>query len=267
VAQELRAAYAVNDVWQTEAHLAVAEPSPAQLQLVLRKIREMIRYVDCASDAVLLARRTSAVGKLLDEALKSCRLLEEQQFELRQDATEAHLRTLRRAGELLAVMPLNSGGRPARRPEVLSAAADQALTLRELGITSHESHRWQRIAKLPHDWFEEHIRHCRQQRRELTMSGMLILAKRFLGESDDVGVGQERPSGRDAQLREYEAAKGYISNVIWLDPIALARAIDPVRRREELDCLRRWRTWLDEFELELVGARSRRVPATSQVPG
>lgn len=243
------------------AATAAAEPSAAQLQLLVQQIREMVRYVDSARDAVLLVRRANAVGKLVDEALKSCRILEEQQFELRQDATEAHLRTLRRAGELLTVVPLHPGGRPPQHPDDEPDAGDRPITLRELGITSHESHRWQRIAKLPDDWFERHIHDCREHRRELTTSGLLVLAKRFTEEGDDADPGDERPSGTEALFREYEAARDHISNVIWLDPIALARSLDPVGRRRELDRLRRWRTWLDEFESALAGAWNQRVSA------
>jgi hypothetical protein len=244
---------------------AVVEPSAAQLQLLVQRIREMVHYVDSARDAVLLVRRANAVGKLVDEALKSCRILEEQQFELRQDATEAHLRTLRRAGELLTAMPLHPGGRPAQQPDEEPDAGDRPPTLRELGITNHESHRWQRIAKLPDTWFEEHIRDCREHRRELTTSGLLVLAKRFTQEGDDADLGDERPSGKEALFREYEAARDQISNVIWLDPIALARSLDTVGRQRELDRLRRWRMWLDEFETALAGTLSQRVPALNEV--
>jgi hypothetical protein len=242
-----------------------AEPCPAQLQLVVQQIREMVRYVDSARDAVLLVRRANAVGKLVDEALKSYRVLEQQQFDLRQDATEAHLRTLRRAGELLTGTQLHPGGRPAQHPDDEPDADDRPITLRELGITGHESHRWQRIAKLPEDWFEEHIRDCLENRRELTTAGLLALAKRFTEEADDADLGDERPSGKEALFREYEAARDHISNVIWLDPIALASSLDPTDRRRELDRLRRWRTWMDEFERALAGAWKQRLPALSDL--
>ncbi len=176
----------------------VAELSAAQLRPIFGRIREMVRYVDSVSEAVLLVRRASAAGRVVDEALKSCRLI--------------------------------------------------------LGISKYESHRWQRIGTLPEERFEGHIRDCRQHRRELTTSSVLALASRLSSETDDEGGdGEDRPSGADAQFREYEVARGHLSNMIWLDPFSLARALEPVARRQELDRLRRWRIWLDEFELALTG--------------
>jgi hypothetical protein len=229
--------------------LTDVRPSADQLRLIIQQTREMVRYVDCARDAMLLVRRAKAIDRMVDEALKSCRLLEEQQFDLRQDATEAHLRTLRRAGQLLAEIPMHAGGRPSSSPP---DTGERPPTLRELGISGHESHRWQRIARLPDDWFEAHIRDCREHRRELTTSSLLVLAKRFCEDIEDAEAGDARPSSPDALFREYEAVKGQISDVIWLDPVALARSMGPASRREELDRLRRWRTWLDEFEQALA---------------
>src|SRR5690348_10978148 len=66
---------------------------PAALMGIIRQTREMIRHVDNARDAALLVRRANATEKLLDEALKSYRLLEDEQFELKQDVAETHIRT------------------------------------------------------------------------------------------------------------------------------------------------------------------------------
>src|SRR5258708_28607915 len=84
----------------------------ARLTEVIRQTRDMIAYVDNARDGALLVRRANATDKLLAEALKGCHELESEQFALRQSAAEAHLRTQRRAGELLASMEKNGGGRP-----------------------------------------------------------------------------------------------------------------------------------------------------------
>jgi hypothetical protein len=242
---------------------AAPTPNAAELQVLVQQVRDVVRYVDNARDAALLVRRANAVGKLVDEALKGCRLLEEQQFELRQDATEAHLRTQRRAGELLAVLVRHPGGRPGLIPEKEQHASNQPPTLRELGISGAESHRWQRIAKLPMEFFEQYIRDQRLHKRELTTSGVLVLAKRVAEEADEADTGESLPSGKEALLHEYDAAKGHISNIIWLDPIALTSALDPVGRRHELDRLRRWRIWLEEFEQSLMSAGGQRLSVRS----
>ncbi len=216
---------------------------------IVRQTRQLIRYVDTARDAALLVRRANAVERLVGEALKSCRLLEEQQFDLKQEATEAHLRTQRRAGELLRKLLKNAGGRPAKTRTRRGSVVAAAPTLRQLGIDRHESYRWQRIAALPLDTFEEHIAGCRKSRKELTTSGVVQLATRVLeGDADDP---LSRPSAAPALLMGYEQAKHHASEMIWLDPFPVAAAMSPDRRSAEIEFIQRLRIWLDEVEIAL----------------
>jgi len=216
----------------------------------------MIEFIDSARDAVLLVRHASAVGKLVDEALKSCRFLEEEQFGLKQAASEAHLRTQRRAGELLSDILFNAGGRPSKTGSISGTVSDRP-TLKQLGIDRHESHRWRRIASLPTEVFEEYVTMCRSQRRELTTIGVLQLANRMAvlrREQEDV---EARPSGGPALLVEYQKAMRGMSELIWLDPLPLASAMRATERASEIERLRRLRLWLDEFERALGQARGR----------
>ncbi|HSR26035.1 MAG TPA: hypothetical protein VLW53_20950 [Candidatus Eisenbacteria bacterium] len=231
------------------------EPDLDQLSAVVRQTRDLIQYIDTARDSVLLVRRARAVEMLVDEALKNCHLLEEQQFELRQEAAEAHLRTQRRAGELLTELLLHPGGRP-RKTSSSEGAVTQPPTLRELGIDRHESHRWQRIAMVPRDLFEEHISRCRTERKELTTNRMLLLANRAREATSDGIDGEARPSAGPALLVEYRRAMRHLSELLWLDPLPLARAMGLRQREEEIECLKRLRLWLDEFEQALGGAGS-----------
>jgi hypothetical protein len=228
-----------------------------QLSHIVRQARDMIQYIGSARDAVLLVRRASAVDKLVDEALKSCHLLEEEQFELKQEASEAHLRTQRRAGELLSDMMLHAGGRPTKTGSAAGAVSDRPPTLKQLGIDRHESHRWRRIASLPSDVFEEHVAMCRSERRELTTSGVMQLVKRLHAMDRDADDVEARPSGGPALLVEYQKAMGRMSELIWLDPLPLASTMGPDQRASEIQRLRRLRTWLDEFELALGQQRAR----------
>lgn len=58
---------------------------------------------------------------------------------------EVKLRAERKAGELLAEMPKNPGGR---------STSD---TLSQVGVQRHQSSRWQRIASLPDHDFENYV--------------------------------------------------------------------------------------------------------------
>jgi hypothetical protein len=233
--------------------LAVAPPDALdldRLEGIIRQTREMIRYVDNARDAALLVRRANASEKLIDEALKSCQFLEEEQFELKQDVAEAHLWTQRRAGELLGDLDKHRGGRrPATAPNDKEVSA-KPPTLRQLGISANESHRWQLIAGLPADRFEGYIAETRAMRRELTTARVLALANR-LRRGDEAGrpVPEQRAS---AAIDVYEEAKPHLRNLVALEPEEIGQAIASDRRPQELDMLRRLREWIDSMELVLT---------------
>jgi hypothetical protein len=224
----------------------------AQLQNVIRQTRDMIRYVNNARDAALLVRRANGIEKLVDEALKSCQVLEEEQFELKQEVAEAHLRTQRRAGELLVELDKNSGGRPAQTPRRMRGDSGRPRsrrlpTLRELGISPSDSYRWQLIASLSLEGFETCIANTRVARRELTTSRVLALAKR-LRRGSNPDVAEERLNA----LVRYEQESAHIWSLVSLDPTEVASAMDAGRCRQELDALMRWRAWFDALEQALL---------------
>jgi hypothetical protein len=208
----------------------------------------MIRYVDNAREAALLVRRANATDKLINEALKTCGLLEEEQFELKQDMAETHLRTQRRAGELLFELEKHPGGRlPAKGTEA-GGYSGKPLTLRELGISSLESHRWQRIASLPLKAFEAYIADRRSRKLELTTAAVLALAKRPHVDSDRAATAG---GARMATIGEYKKARPYFQALISLDPTVLVAAMGAGVCDEEIRAVQKLRLWLDEFENEL----------------
>jgi hypothetical protein len=223
------------------------------LGTLVASVRETVRRVDNARDATLLVRRANAIEKTVSEALKTYSLLGKDQFQLRQEAAEAHLRTQRRAGELLAQLPRNPGGRPRQRSAGQGGPSNQPITLRELGVDVHESHRWQRIAAVPEQQFEEYINECRARDAELTIAGMLKLARELIRNDQEAA---RRPSSLPMMLREYDRARKSVSEMIWLDPERLAVAMQEDQRERELEHLQRLRIWLAEFERALSRAAS-----------
>jgi hypothetical protein len=223
----------------------VARPNdPAALIGIIRQTREMIRHVDNARDAALLVRRANATHKLLDEALKSYRLLEDEQFELKQDVAETYIRTQRRAGELLLTLGMHRGGRPRVTPSAEEGVTQKPPTLRELGISVQDSHRWQRVASLPGDAFEQFIRHSREARRELTRARVLAVVARY---QNGVGglSGIDQSSVAAASGRK---AMRYLREIVRLDPVALTSGMAPRESEQVLDRLQQLRKWLDEAE-------------------
>ena len=150
-------------------------PGLADVRLLVTQTREMLAEVHDVEVAFNMVRWTSAAGKVLADSLKTCHGLGVEQFRLRQEVAEAHLRTERRAGELLLELQKNAGGRP---PADQKGGAASIPTLRELGITSQESHRWQRIASIPREVFDDFLAKSHQGTRELTTAAALRLATR-----------------------------------------------------------------------------------------
>jgi hypothetical protein len=75
----------------------------------------------------------SATSGAVREPLKSNHLLGGRQFALRQEVVEVHLRTQRRAGELLLAMAKHRGGGPLGTSSRAAWVSILLFTLRELG--------------------------------------------------------------------------------------------------------------------------------------
>ncbi len=91
------------------------------------------------------------------------------------EAAEVKLRAERMAGQVLAVMEKNQGGRPSETPSTMEGVF--APPLADLGIGYTQAHRWQQVASLAETTFEEYIAQTRDSDKELTSVGAVRLAK------------------------------------------------------------------------------------------
>lgn len=104
--------------------------------------------------------------------------------EVAQAAVEVKLRAERKAGEFLQEMPKHNGGRPPKTYDKVS----EVLSLPEMGITHKESSRWQRIAGIPEDRFEEYLSKAKQK----TQSALLAAARHINHIVEDEEQAKER---------------------------------------------------------------------------
>ena len=88
-------------------------------------------------------------------------------LEMQNQCAAIKLRAERKAGEMLAVMDKNKGG----NPNQLQPATSSPLTLAELGIEKTASHRWQKVAEIPEQEFEDYLEV--EEGQELTTAGLL----------------------------------------------------------------------------------------------
>lgn len=87
-------------------------------------------------------------------------------LETQNAAAEIKLRAERKAGEMLAAMEKQAGRRGNKMLPQLEA----------FGITKMQSSRWQKEAGVDEAKFESYVAECREEKKELTQSGLLSLA-------------------------------------------------------------------------------------------
>lgn len=131
------------------------------------------------------ARRALASAQTLEDVLhirdqakawEACMKIVGESLSAQQDAGEVKLRAERKAGQMLAGMEKNKGGRPSEKTSV-AAAEVSAPSLSELGVNENQSRRWQREAAVDDETFENYLTLCREEQREITQAGLLNIAK------------------------------------------------------------------------------------------
>ncbi len=81
-------------------------------------------------------------------------------------AIDVKLCAERKAGALLAGMGLHGSNQHGSK-------LHDATSLDSLGITKIQSHRWQKLAAIPEEWFSEFVREATEDGAELTTAGMM----------------------------------------------------------------------------------------------
>lgn len=99
-------------------------------------------------------------------------------FERQQQAAEIKLRAERRLGEVLGDVPREEGGRP-RKNSPHSGVGFYAF-LRSVDIARSHADRWQTLAKIPEDQFNEFLKLMREAQDELTTAAMLRAIQKLL---------------------------------------------------------------------------------------
>ncbi len=194
---------------------AVVDATPIEhpLPAPIVQPRELVLLGE-AQRMIMEATSLDEIKDIRDKAEAARKYIESAQLGLlmQNRAAEVKLRAERRAGELLATLKLAGGD---RRSENSSGP-----TLEELGISKHQSSRWQREAAVPDEVFERLVQETNSQAQELTTAALLRLARQFAplrqraAESTDSAIGTEGAFSSLDELR----ARGEEFACIYADP-------------------------------------------------
>lgn len=135
-----------------------------------------------ARRALIKAGTLDEIKRIKDtaEALRTYAKAADLGIEMQNDCAEIKIRAERKAGELLEKMEKANGarGNPGGRGAKIVGLHDVTPhELSDFGISKIQSHRWQRIATIPNQEFENHIHDVKECKRELTSVGLLKLVK------------------------------------------------------------------------------------------
>ena len=168
----------------------------------------LVRY-DAARAALSAALRVDEVKDIRDKAQAMAAYARQaQDTEMVEWATEIKVRAERRAGELLRDMAA-TGERAASGGDrnASSHRATMAPTLEALGVSRDESSRWQKLAAVSEDQFEQAVAAAKEVAGEVTTAAMLRMARAAVEQDTGADEPEVEPApSLAAVLREMTTA-------------------------------------------------------------
>jgi len=140
----------------------LAKSQPASGLINITQAKQLLAKADIF-EAIDLRDKAAAVAIFLKTRNES--------YEAQCHASEIKLRAERKAGELLAEMEKNKGGRPKKTTDIVSPV------LADIGVTTKQSSRWQEESTVDEEVFTEWIGEVKDKGDEVTQAGLLRLAR------------------------------------------------------------------------------------------
>ena len=137
----------------------------------------VLTHFDRARQELELASTIDEVKQIRDQA-EALRLYAKQarlSLEMQNKCAEIKIRAERRAGEMLQERERHPPG-PPKEDRSHDGTHLQPPRLEDLGITKNQSSRWQLMASIPEQDFDERVESIKRNEKELTSSEMLSLA-------------------------------------------------------------------------------------------
>lgn len=128
-----------------------------------------------ASRALSEARNLSDIAAIRDMAQAAAEYAKAAKLgmEASNYAAEIRIRAERKAGELLGGLKRGQGKRTDQLPDIVSGSSEYRQALNEAEVDERKAQRWQEVARIDDELFEDHIATTKQGERELTTAGVL----------------------------------------------------------------------------------------------
>lgn len=151
---------------------------------------DALAKLSAATTALAEARTLDEVTHIRDmaEAARTYARAAKLGLEAQNHAAEIKLRAERKAGELLADLERGKTGPKTELDSIMESNSPYRQVLTENDIAPTTAHRWQTVAELPDELFEEHIAEIKSNGQELTTTGVAQVAqgwKRMQSEPHD----------------------------------------------------------------------------------
>lgn len=136
-----------------------------------------LAHFDVAKKALIEAKSIDEVKAIRDKAemLRAYAKQAKESLEMQNYCAEIKLRAERRAGEMLREQEKNPGGQAEHESYRSHDVTTRIPRIEDLGINRMQSSRWQKIADLEEETFEQHIDTYKQEAKELTTASVLRL--------------------------------------------------------------------------------------------
>lgn len=143
-----------------------------------------LERLSIARQALAEAETLPEIARLIDQAeiLRQVARRVKLSLDAQNDWAEYKLDAERTAGQMLKVMEPKRGARPGNKSSKVTNQTSPEVTnspprLEDIGVTRMQSHKWQMLAELPDEEFEDFKTEARAKEKEITQAGALKLAK------------------------------------------------------------------------------------------
>lgn len=177
-----------------------------------------LAVIDSAEQALIKANSIEELSKVRIEAetLRIWAKKVHKGMAAQNRIAEIKVKAERKTGQILKQMEKNKGGQPSEKNQAHHVPSTP--TLKDLGIHRLQSQRWQQIADLPNEVFEEALSQFKRNQKEITSSFFLKLSKQLKAQKNISTTSINNNKRETGSTNNLENLIGQKFGTIYIDP-------------------------------------------------